>query len=368
MEYPKVKNSHVLMMYPSFEFGGVVRHLLILSKELTEQGVSVSLFTGNNERMPQSPLYFNQIIRTRLTPSNVLNLLKGVGLLIHLHSRLHYTILHSHHRFTTLMGKIASNLLEVPLVSTVHEFKNDHAFFVRYSLPDRIICPTQALAYHLENNYGLPKSRIVIVPNGLPDSDTHQTNSFDVSPLFLPDRCSIGFIGRLSAEKGCDDFINAATIVLAKEPSAMFYMIGDGPQRYKLERLINQLSISDHFKLLGFRPDADKLIRYFDILVIPSHTENFPYTLLEAMRAKVPVVATRVGGIPEILDGYPSDLLIEPQRINDLVCGILKLIRDPELRRGLGEQNYVNFREKYSSKKMIRGTLDVYDHLIQHKK
>jgi len=351
------------MLYPSFEFGGVVRHLSILSEGLMREGIRVSLLTDINKNICQKPLYFNQIVNAKLIPSTLWNLFKGVGLLLYLHFTLRYTIIHSHHRFTTLMGKIASNLLGVPLVSTVHEFKNDRRFLVRYSLPEYIISPTRALALHLEEHFGLPKSRIVVIPHGLPDLNVPHPNSFQGLPWAPADRCIIGFIGRLSIEKVCEDFIHTAALVLEEEPSVMFYVIGDGPQRHELEGVTKKLSINNRVIFLGYREDIETLMSHINILVMPSHTENFPYTLLEAMRAKIPVVATKVGGIPEILEGYPSDLLVEPRQIDDLARGILKLIRDPYLSTQLAEQNYSNFREYYSSERMVRGTLEIYDRL-----
>lgn len=332
------------------------------------EGIKVSLLTEINMNTWQKPLYFNQVVNARLAPSTLWNLIRGVSLLINLHFKLRYTIIHSHHRFTTLMGKIASNLLGVPLVSTIHEFKKDHRLLVRCSLPEYIISPTWALASHLEEYYGLPKSRIVVVPNGLPDLNILQSNRIHGMPWATFDRYAIGFIGRLSIEKGCEDFIHAASLVLEKESSAIFYVIGDGPNRRELEVLTRELSIETHVKFLGYREEADILMNYLNVLVIPSHTENFPYTLLEAMRAKIPVVATRVGGIPEILEGYPPDLLVEPHRYDDLARGILKLIRDPHLGKSWSERNYRNFLENYSSEKMIRRTLEVYDRLARRTK
>ena len=170
---------------------------------------------------------------------------------------------------------------------------------------------------------------VVCIPNAIDFDDiAHCGSRAEVRrKLALSDEdIVIGSVGRLSIEKGHIYLVEAARTVLAKWPGAKVVLVGDGPQRQILESRVSSLEMTKSFIFAGFRADSTELMHGFDIFVLPSVTENMPVSLLEAMACGVPVVATNVGGVSEML----ANTLSQPVHsrssgaISDAICEILR--------------------------------------------
>jgi glycosyltransferase involved in cell wall biosynthesis len=120
----------------------------------------------------------------------------------------------------------------------------------------------------------------------------------------------VGAAGRLSPEKGFDVLVAAAERVLREQPSVGFVLFGEGPERARLQQQINAAGLGQSFILAGFRADLDRFLPHFDVLALPSYTEGMPNVVLEAFAAGVPVVATAVGGTPEVVEDGVSGYLV----------------------------------------------------------
>ena len=120
----------------------------------------------------------------------------------------------------------------------------------------------------------------------------------------------IGAVARLTHEKGIDRLIRAAPTVVAKCPEVRFVIVGDGPERPLLEAEAGRLGVDAHFHFAGHRADVGELLPAFDLFVLPSLREGLPFAVLEAMSAGLPVVATRVGGVPEAVAEGVTGLLV----------------------------------------------------------
>jgi glycosyltransferase involved in cell wall biosynthesis len=147
----------------------------------------------------------------------------------------------------------------------------------------------------------------------------------------------VGFVGRLQPEKGVDVLLQAATTVLAVVPQASFVIIGDGPLLPTLEEQAGQLGLSSRVRFLGFRADVPRLLTQLSAVVIPSRNEGTPLVLLEAMSAGVPVVASAVGGIQDVLRQGKEGLLVAPDDPAALADALCSLLLDPERMRSMGE-------------------------------
>ena len=148
----------------------------------------------------------------------------------------------------------------------------------------------------------------------------------------------VGFAGRLSPEKGVDVFLRAASIIAGVVPEARFVVIGDGPLRGELEALAGDLGLLENrVRFLGFRDDAADLIAGFDILAVPSRSEGTPLVVGEAMAAGVPVVVSRVGGLPDRVIHRRTGLMVEPEDPEGLATALVSLLLAPDEARQLGE-------------------------------
>src|SRR5205085_7777611 len=128
----------------------------------------------------------------------------------------------------------------------------------------------------------------------------------------VPPKLIVGAAGRLSVEKGFEVLVDAARLINSKYPHVGFVVFGEGAQRERLQQRIDRYHLGGSFVLAGFRHDLDELIRQLDLFVLPSYTEGLPNVVLEAFAAGVPVVATSVGGTPEIVQHERSGLLVPP--------------------------------------------------------
>ena len=168
----------------------------------------------------------------------------------------------------------------------------------------------------------------------------------------------IGIIAELHPVKGLLYAIDAIALLAEKHPSLRLYIIGEGDQRSIIEKQIEKRRLKDMVRLVGFKDDAKKYIKAFDIFMLPSLSEAFGYTLLEAGLAEVPVIATQVGGIPEVID--EAGILVPSKNAKALSEALLKLISNEELRHQLASALHERVLTYFSVQKMCEETLDVY--------
>ncbi len=175
------------------------------------------------------------------------------------------------------------------------------------------------------------------------------------------DNLVIGTISNFYKTKGLIYFIQAAEILITNHRlPATFIIIGEGEQRQMLEKLIDVYNLQNNFILTGRINRAAELLPAFDIFVCSSVKEGFPYSILEAMSAGLPIVTTNVGGIPEMIHDQNNGLLVEPAKPADLAEKIKQLINNHEFSLKLGRQARQDVTEQFSLEKMIETTKKVY--------
>jgi glycosyltransferase involved in cell wall biosynthesis len=157
----------------------------------------------------------------------------------------------------------------------------------------------------------------------------------------------VGAAGRLSPEKGFDVLVAAAARLRRSHPEVGFVHFGDGQCRQRIERQIALRGLGESFVLGGFRTDLDRFLPHFDLLVLPSYTEGLPNVVLEAFAAGVPVVATAVGGTPEVIDAH-CGVLVPPGDPQALAAGIRGALARGKSLRDLGEAGRRHVREHFS--------------------
>jgi glycosyltransferase involved in cell wall biosynthesis len=163
-----------------------------------------------------------------------------------------------------------------------------------------------------------------------------------------PPKRIVGAAGRLSPEKGFDQLVEAAGLVLRQDPDVGFVQFGDGPLRETLARHIELKGLRDRFQLVGFRADIAQFLPHLDLMVLPSHTEGLPVVLLEAFAAGVPAVATAVGGIPEVIEEGKSGYLVPPGDPPALARRILDVLRQDATRLAMGWRGQRRVRDHFT--------------------
>ncbi len=207
------------------------------------------------------------------------------------------------------------------------------------------------------------KSTIIVTYTGI-DLDQFRSTDAEESQMAkrqqYGDALIIGIVGRLVAIKGHRELFQALAILKETRVSAIrCLVVGDGPDREALEALAAELDLTDEIVFTGFQRDVSKLMCFMDIVAVPSHTEASSRVVLEAGALKVPVVGTRVGGIPEMVRDGETGILVELGDIPALARALEELM-DPALRRRMGNAGFNWVRERFSSRAITRQVEDVY--------
>ncbi|HRR34696.1 MAG TPA: glycosyltransferase [Kiritimatiellia bacterium] len=254
-------------------------------------------------------------------------------------------LIHAHSSKAGALARVAGWLCRVPVVYTPHAF------------PFLMVCGRRRRAFyrwieHLARHWtatvitvsseedraalalGYPPERVVRIPNGVAPAD-------DEGGIVVRDTASlrIGFLGRLTRQKGPDLLLDAMREVVVHLPQVQVVFYGDGEMAAELRERAAQEPLAGHVRFAGpyVQSDAVKLLREMDVAVLPSRWEGCPYVLLEAFQAGVPVVAADVGGVRDVVRHGENGLCVPPEDAEALGDALLALLRDADLRRALAE-------------------------------
>jgi len=178
------------------------------------------------------------------------------------------------------------------------------------------------------------------------------------------DAILVATAGRFSPEKNHLGLVEAARLVLAKMPDVYFVVFGEGVLRPELENAVADAGIGHRFLLPGFRSDVCSLLHEIDIFVLPSHTEGLPNVILEAFACRKPVVATSVGGTPEVVQHGENGFLVPAEGMGRFAEAILRLAPDPQLRRTMGDNGYEHVLATFGYEVQTDAYIDVYSKLL----
>jgi len=224
-------------------------------------------------------------------------------------------------------------------------------FFVWLTLlfSHEIICVSEKTKKDV-SNWPFIKNKLIVIRNGMSrfNLDIRKDKTF-----------TVGTIAELHKVKGLDILLTAWSEFIKKH-SAKLIIIGGGEERENLQNMAKNMDISSSVIFRGFIDNARSLLSTFDIFVLPSRSEAMPYAPLEAGLAGLPVIATSVGGIPEIIENNVSGILVEKENPEALLSALIKLFENQDLRKKLGENLKKKIETEFSLNKMIKNTLGLY--------
>jgi glycosyltransferase involved in cell wall biosynthesis len=258
-----------------------------------------------------------------------------------------------------LIGWRAARRSKLPVVSISHGWTGATPRVRGYEALDRlalrwmdaVVCVSEAQARRVRRLL-VPRRKIVTIRNAVSVEERAPPDPWareEITRLFRePPRWVVGAAGRLSPEKNVALFVDAAARVAPVRPEVGFVVFGDGPMRAQLAAQIARLGLANRFILAGFCADVAKYLPHFDVAVMSSTTEGLPVILLEVFAAGVPMVATAVGGIPEVLEDGRSGYLVPSGDPGALAGRILDLLRDDDARRAMGRYAQEHVRRHFS--------------------
>ena len=287
-------------------------------------------------------------------------------------------LLHAQLEFSTILGTRVARSKGIPTVATIHTIEQPRPFTrdgLRERLmhralrtrTDRVIAVSKRARDHIVATASLPRNRVIALWNGI-DLAPFRTPSVgrgDIrAELGIPVKAPlIVTVAVLRQPKGVQDMIEAMSQIGDRLPNAHYLVVGDGAHRAELEALVGRLDLADRVLFSGRRDDVADLLGASDVFALPSHTEALPTVVIEAMAAGLPVVATDVGGIPEMVERGGTALLVPPHRPDALADAVGRLIASPRQATAMGRAGARLAAERFDVRRHAAFLVDEYRHL-----
>ena len=313
---------------------------------------------------------------TRIRPGiDPLRVFRVIWAIYRIFRRQRFDLLHTHGYFADICALPIARLCRIPALSTCHGFTVIDRKLQLYlsidlwalKLCSRVIAVSDDLRNELENQ-GINKETISVV-----------TNAVSVPPLVMqkdskrlcfrqqkgisPEEIVFVYVGRLSEEKGLHYLLKAFAGLIRSDICARLVLIGDGPQLEMLEQRVAELGLVRHVSLTGFQEQISPWLAIADCFVLPSLTEGTPMALLEAMAAGVAIVATGVGGVPDVITNGVNGLLVPSANAEALQKGMSQIIAQPELREKYRREARKTVEVHYSIQPWCQKILQIYQDL-----
>ena len=280
-------------------------------------------------------------------------------------------VVHAHMFGSNVWGTLLGRLKRVPVV-VAHEhtwsFQGqplrrllDRELVGRFA--DAFIAVAEEDRRKMIEVEGVDPDTIRLIPNGIPDPEPGDGGAVRRELGIPEDAPVIGVVCELRAQKGLEVLFAAAAQVRQELPELRVLVAGDGPEREGLEEEARRLDLDGTVRLLGIRRDVPALLDALDVAVLSSDYEGSPLSVMEYMAAGKPVVSTRVGGVPELVEDGVHGLLVEPRDPDALAAAIGRLLHDPAEARRLGEQGRERQQRELSLDAMVRKIEDLYEEL-----
>jgi glycosyltransferase involved in cell wall biosynthesis len=350
----------VVRVIARLNVGGPALHATLLSERLCPARYDSLLVTGRPG--PAEGDYL--VLRGKASPRVVVlpalgreirggaDLLAFAGL-VRLIRRVRPHIVHTHTAKAGTLGRLAARLLGVPVVVHTYHGHVFHGYFAPATTrvllgierwlgrrTERLLAVSETVRRELlALGIGTPE-RLTVMPLGLdldPFVAAEAARGALRAELGVDRRALLcGIVARLVPIKAHELFLEAAATVVRRLPESAFLVIGEGERRAELEGLATRLGLARHVRFLGWRPDLDRIYADLDLAVLTSRNEGSPVSLIEAMAAARPVVATRVGGVPDLVEDGITGRLVPPGDAPALAAAIEALLRDPGARQAMG--------------------------------
>ena len=282
------------------------------------------------------------------------------------------TILHTWMYHANIPGRVLGRLTGIPIIVNSERtmgMESRWRYWVNRMTDlwtDRVVCVSQQVADFVVNHIGIPQDKVIVIPNGietldferLPDKGQARTD------LGLPlDPVLVGTVARLDSVKRVDVLLHALTSL----PQVYSLIVGEGPKRASLLALSKRLDLTDRVRLVGHQENVSAWLAALDVFVLSSDWEGMPNALLEAMAAGLPVVATAVGGIPDVVVEGVNGFLVPPRDPTSLAQAITRMLDDPDRRHRMGQAGRKRAIEHFSAERMVERTQNLYEQLLAEK-
>jgi sugar transferase (PEP-CTERM/EpsH1 system associated) len=364
----KIKLAHIVL---NLNTGGLERLVLDIVEKTSQpfQPIIICLkengdLSNNIEKLGIKVLNLNK--NDRFDP-------KSIYKLYNLLKKEKISIVHTHNFAASLYGSLSARIAGIPVV--IHTEHGTHLYpqfrrrFIRKIISiliDKTVSVSDQIKQTLISQDHISKNRIMTILNGVDINKYSHKCDTEIKnkrkELNIDEKIKvIGIVARLSAEKDHENLLQAFSIVTKDIQYVNLIIIGDGILRDELEKKSKKLGLEDKVFFLGLRQDIPELLSIMDLFVLSSIREGIPLTILEAMVAGLPIVATSVGGIPEVIINEETGILVPSKNPTALANAIVRILSDSSLAQRMGSKGNERIKETFS----IQRTIAEYERLYR---
>lgn len=361
----------VLLLANHFNTGGITSYLMTLARGMVRQGHTVVVASAGGDRVADlEAMGIRHVtaglrVKCEIHPSVFLSACQLASFV----KREKIDLVHVHTRSTQVCAAVIARLTGVPFMTTCHGFfksRMGRRFFPLWG--KRVIAISPQVGEHLRKDFGLPSEMVVLVRNGITLDEFCPASELEKREArrqwSLGDEPVIGIVARLSDVKGHRYLIEAMETVVKDFPEVICLMAGTGPMEEDLKSRVREKGLEGSVRFLDVTNKTAQILRLLDIFVLPSVQEGLGLSAMEAGACGVCVVASRVGGIPEVIMDGETGSLVPPKDPAALSEAIIRLLHDPARRLAMGRRAREVSADRFSDDRMVHETLDVYQKVL----
>lgn len=357
----------ILQILPQLNYGGVEIGTIDLAKALVEEGHKAYVISAGGELVPQ-------LIKMGVKHYELPVHKKSLQALAMIHKvraiieKNGIDIVHARSRVPAWIAYFATRRTRAKFVTTCHGYYSKHMMSKIMGWGDRVIVISRAIGRHMIDEFGVLPERITLIHRGVDiDKYPFDKEHYSQERLNKKEKFVVANIGRLTPIKGHEYFIRAMHLVSHQFPHVEAWIIGGSSKRKakyveNLKVLVDKLGMQNHIKFMGVERDIPALMKKIDMLVLSTtHPEGFGRVVIEAGASGVAVVATKVGGVPDIIDDGKNGLLVPPRDEYKMSEAIMHFMQSPSSARSCAQQLRKKVEQFFTARKMIEETVKVYD-------
>lgn len=359
---------NILQVLPELNVGGVETGTLDLAKYLVKLGhKAVVVSNGGSlvrELESQGAIHHQLPVHKK----SIFTMIKTVPQLVEIIKKEQIDIVHARSRVPAWVAFFAARITNRVFITTCHGYYRQHPFSYAMGWAKRVICPSNVIARHMLDDFSVPHERIRLIPRSV-DLEKFKFLSPDKKRT---EEFNVGIIGRLTPIKGHLHFIKAMAKVARAVPRLKLWIVGDAPvsrEAYKdeIQVLVRRLGLEHCTQFLGTQRDIPAVLANLDLLVLPTTTqEAFGRVIIEAQAAGVPVIATKVGGIVDVIENEKTGLLVPPADPLSIAEAAIRIFKDKQFATNLALRALEKVKLKYNVELMVKNTLDVYQEALNN--
>ena len=358
----------VLQILPELNVGGVETGTVDLSKYLVRLGHTSVVVSAGGAMVKELEDGGAKHYTLGVNKKSIISIFKLIPKLVQIIKQEEIDIVHARSRVPAWIAYFACRRTRAIFLTTCHGYYRKYLFSDVMGWGKRVIVLSNVIARHMIEDFSVPHERIKLIPRSV---DLEKFKYLDPK-IKRKEDFNVGIIGRITPLKGHLHFIKAMARISRLVPRLKIWIIGDAPaskEAYKeeLQILVRRLGLWHCTEFLGTQRDIPGILEHLDVVVLATTThEAFGRVVIEAQAAGVPVVATKVGGVIDIIEDGINGLLVPPADAKSMAEATMRIFKDAQFARELAENAYAKVKEKYNLELMVKNTLDVYQELLNN--